>query len=403
MARYGWKCNGIQSFRCILQRHFFYSTSATSTIKGSISTAPNSLSSLTTYLVGSLGFSLQQALSTSSKLMKIRHSRGATKVTGFNFSKKADLVINFLHQKGFNKLQIKRIVFYVPQILTTRIEQTLEPKMKTFKDLGLSDSEFADVISTQPAILSFGLHSTIHPALEALREVMGSNYNVARVIIKGFRFCSWTMVSKHLVSNVSLLRAQGIPLESIQKIILQKSSSFSRKTEVFKDIMIQAEKKWGVSPSSPVFLYAVRFLGCYNEKVIESKCRVFESFGWDRSHVVDLFRKNPLCFAVSEEKIKVVLSFFMTELGYDPSYIAAHPALLCYSLKKRLFPRHVVFKLLQEKGLIKENFAFYNALVVPEVEFLRKFVRPFEDDVPDLHDIYFSSIGSSAQHQSKRG
>jgi len=144
-------------------------------------------------------------------------------------------------------------------------------------------------------------------------------------------------------------------------------------------------------------------LGCLNEKNIESKCQVFESFGWDRSDVVDLFRHNPLCLGMSEQKIKATLGFYMNELGYDPGFIIKLSVLLCYSLEKRVLPRHLVLQLLKDKGLIGEDLPFYRALSMNEPQFLNKCIRPFEDKVPNLHDIYVNSIGSSAQHQIERG
>ncbi|KAJ8448435.1 hypothetical protein Cgig2_022063 [Carnegiea gigantea] len=314
-------------------------------------------------------------------------------------SGKADLVLSFLEQKGLEKPQIKKLVSSLPRILTCRIEENLEAKMNYFLELGISVSDFADIISSQPESLDRGLNSTVRPAIEALREVMGSNENVVRVI-KKFRAKSWWAVSKRLAVNVSLLRAQGIPLESIQKRMINNPGPFIWKHEVFKSIMARAEVKWGVSPRSKMFIYAVYLLCCLNSKTIESKCRVFQSFGWDRSHVVSLFKRNPCCFWLAGRNIKAKLRFYMNELGYDPDHIIAHHAVLCYSLEKRVMPRYLVFQLLEDKGLNRNNLAFFTVLAFPEGKFLRKCILPFLDVVPDLHDTYVNSIEAATKDQT---
>jgi len=274
--------------------------------------------------------------------------------------------------------------------------------MNYFQEVGFSVSELADIFSNQAGILYCSLDSAIRPAVEALREIMGGDEDVVRVI-KGFKLNTLSLVTKHLIHNVSSLQAQGIPIESIRKRIRQHSIALTRKPATFKDMMARAEAQWGVSPHSTMFLYAIHVLGCLNEKNIESKCQVFESFGWDRSDVVDLFRRNPLCFGLSERKIKAALGFYMNQLGYDPGFIIKLSVLLGYSLEKRVFPRHLVLQLLKDKGLIGEDLAFHRAFGMNEPQFLNKYIRPFEDEVPNLHNIYIDSIGSSAHHQIEGG
>jgi len=348
--------------------------------------------------VDSLEFSEQEALSASTKLTKFRQSRGV-KVCRPSLYRNAYLVISFLQEKGLEKPQIKKLIYSLPVVLTTKIETNLEPKMNYFLEMGASVSDFADIIVKQPTILSYALDSTIHPAVEALREVMGSNENVW-IILKASRLNSLLGMKDNLVRNVSFLRARCIPLENIRKRILENAVPFIRKHEAFKDIATQAEVKWGLSPTSLTYLVAVHVLCCINERSIESKCRVFESFGWDRSHVVSLFRRSPRCFGLGERNIKAKLSFYMNELGYGPGRIAANRSLLGYSLEKRLMPRHLVFRLLKEKGLIKKKLSLPWALALSEDKFLMRFILPFLDDVPNLYDIYVGSKRAATKEET---
>ncbi|KAJ8442423.1 hypothetical protein Cgig2_018700 [Carnegiea gigantea] len=342
----------------------------------------------------------KEALSTSTKLTKWRQYQGVTKVCATDFHRNAELVIRFLEQKGFEKPQIRKMVSGVPRILICKVEANLEAKMNYFLELGFSTSDIADVVSVHDRILSYGLDSTIRPAIEALRTVMGSVENLLRVM-KGLRFYYVPLIPRHFVQNVSFLQALGIPTESIRKRIVQLYGPLMQKPETLKGIVARAEAKWGVSRSSNMFFYAVDLLCRINEENLDSKCRVFESFGWDRSDVVLLFRSAPFCLMLSEGNIKAKLRFYMSEMGYDVGFIRKRPVLLSFSWEKRVWPRHLVLQILKDRALVDENVPLFKAVTMTESKFLRQYIQPFEDAVPNLHHIYVNSISSSAQQEIK--
>ncbi|KAJ8448434.1 hypothetical protein Cgig2_022062 [Carnegiea gigantea] len=367
-------------------------TITTTRKKGPRFSEPDYRSVVADFLVDSLEFSEKEALSTSTELTKWRQSR-VIKVCATDFHRKAELVIRFLEQKGFEKPQMRKLVSAMPQILTRTIEANLEPKINYFLELGFSTSDIVDVVSAQHTILNFGLDSTIRPTIEALRTVMGSVENVLRVM-KRFRFYYFPHIPRYFVQNVSMLQALGIPIEFIRKRIFQLCAPLTQKPETLKDIVAQAEAKWGVSPCSNMFFYAVDLLCRINEENLDSKCRVFESFGWDRSDMVDLFRSVPFFFGLSEGNIKAKLRFYMNELGYDVRFIIKCPSLLFCSLEKRVWPRHLVLQILSDRGLVDGNLPLCKALGMTESKFLKQYIQPFEDAVPNLHDIYVNSIGT---------
>ena len=232
----------ISFFSCNFQRQIFYPASATATTtttakiastaappttaktasttavtttrkKGPHVSEPDYRSVAADFLVDSLEFSKKEALSASTELTKWRQSR-LIKVCATDLQRKAELVIRFLEQKGFENPQIRKMVSSVPRILICKVEANLEAKMNYFLELGFSTSDIADVVSVHDRILSSGLDSTIRPAIEALMTVMGSVENLLRVM-KGLRFYYLPLIPRHFVQNVSLFQALGIPTESI--------------------------------------------------------------------------------------------------------------------------------------------------------------------------------------------
>ena len=56
-------------------------------------------------------------------------------------------------------------------------------------------------------------------------------------------------------------------------------------------------------------------------------------------------------------------------------------------------PRYRILKMFKEKGLLQADYPLFRAMSYTEIKFLVKFVQPFEDDVPHLHEIYATSRG----------
>lgn len=73
---------------------------------------------------------------------------------------------------------------------------------------------------------------------------------------------SFRSAAKNLVANVALLQSYGIALESIQRNVIRQPSVYVRNVELFKDILIRVEEKWGIPQDSRMFLYGASLLGC---------------------------------------------------------------------------------------------------------------------------------------------
>ncbi|KAJ8427667.1 hypothetical protein Cgig2_012080 [Carnegiea gigantea] len=345
-------------------------------------------------LVDSLGFSKQQALSCSSKLIGNRLCRGrvANEANGLGYIPKADSIISFLKQSGFHQSHIQHIVFYNPRILRFKIDKTLKPKIEFLRELGLSGPGLIQFVTENPEVFHRGLNSCILPPTQALRQVLGIDGNSIAL----FKRLSGTVINdlaKNLVPNVTLLRNYGIPLDSIRKRIIHQPSPYIGKPKSFEDLLIKVEKKWGIPRDSPVFLYGVHLVGSLSDEVMESKCQVFKNFGWTESDIREIVRRIPNCLTSSEARIKKSLEFFRNELGYKPAVIASHPALLISSLEKRIIPRHKVLLVLKEKALITRDYPLYNAVNLSETSFVKRFVLPFKE----VHDVYAECTGHSVQ------
>ncbi|KMT00360.1 hypothetical protein BVRB_9g216690 [Beta vulgaris subsp. vulgaris] len=380
MLKLSYYNNGVKPLKFIDSIHhfIFYSTSTLT----SIELNPY----FENYLVENLGFSKHIARSTSTKFNQVLRSQGTKQVSRSKFVANAESVLAFLRQNGLNNSHIRIVVSSLPNILLSKVEKTLKPKVDYILNFGFSKSDFAQVVSVNPYAL---LNAQFFRAIEALKDVMGCDNDVITIMKKS----SWNTTSSlsyNLIPNVALLRNYGISIELIRGRLLMHPQPFLRKTVIFKDLLVRVEKL-GIPRDSSRFLYGLHVLSGISEGNIESKIKMFESFGWMRSDVIDLIRSNPFCLALSEARIKKSLEFLMNDLGYEPAYIVSHNAMLNYSLEKRIVPRNRVLLALKEKGLIKMDHTLYTTLVLSELRFLKKYVLPFEE----VHEIYAKHAGRS--------
>ncbi|KAK9755429.1 hypothetical protein RND81_01G024200 [Saponaria officinalis] len=347
----------------------------------STSSSSSSTDDFANYLINSLGFSNTKAINTSTKHSKYK------KVNDFNFSANAISVVNLFKNHGFADTDIEKIASVCPRLLTVNAEKIIRPKLGFLQNQGISGLDLIRVISLNPSILQYRVESRILPVLQILRDILGCDAHVV-TIMKRLRRGNFVGVICYLSQNVELLRTYGTSIECIRKHLVQSPSAFVREPDVFKDIVIRVEKKFGIVPGSTMFLYGVQLLSGYSEATIESKCRVFKSFGWTQSDIDNIMR-NLSCFSLSDESIRKKLDFLMNELGLDPAHLTSCTGLLTCSLEKRLVPRHNVLLVLKAKGLLKKNPTFYSAVSVSESRFVNTFVLPFKE----VHQVYAEHTG----------
>ncbi|GAB4860520.1 hypothetical protein Ancab_035680 [Ancistrocladus abbreviatus] len=344
------------------------------------STAAEDSDIVADYLVNSLGFSREQALSKSTKVRPLKSTENA------------DLVMDFFTQSGFDKSQIKSMVYNVPRLLSVNVDRTLKPKIRFLQDLGLSVSDVVRIVCRNPSIIDRGLLTHFIPMLEFLKSVFTTDDNVIRAIKRSPRILCY---SEYLRQNIELLRNYGIPDERIRMFSLKNPNIFLWSPEWIKDVITRVEEKLQIPHDSGMFLYGVRALAGVSQKNLRKKFLIFKSYGWTDSDILTMGRINPNCLTTSDKKIRTRLNFFMKELGHGPGYLASRPVLLRLSLEKRVLPRNAVLQFLEDKMLIKRKPSFYSTMLKTDSNFLGKFVLPFKDEAPSLYEIYIKSRGSA--------
>ncbi|CAI9106526.1 OLC1v1005708C1 [Oldenlandia corymbosa var. corymbosa] len=354
---------GSFSFKSILN------FSATATKKAQIQNAD-----MVNYLLDSLGFSRDAAITTLSKVPHLRPS-----------PEKVDPIVCYFQNLGFSKTQIRSMVSGHPRLLCRNVDKTLVPKLNFFRELGLSGSGLRKVVVQ---CSDRGLDTFIKPRVLYLRQLLGTDDNVVAVLNRDSTVLKF-LDAERVDTNVKLLRNYGMTDDNIVKCITNwPRRFFTLKPGGIKDVLHRVENVLGIPRESAMFRHGVAVLASLDRSKVDEKLGVFRSFGWPESVILKTVRSQPLILTKSAPTIQKVVDFFMNELGCSSDFLGSNPAFLTYSLEKRVKPRNEVLKIL--KKLNKKKAALSTVLCMSESKFRKCYVLPYKVILPDMCDAYLT-------------
>ncbi|CAN6214504.1 unnamed protein product [Urochloa humidicola] len=324
------------------------------------------------YLVNSCGLSRAQALRASKK---ISHLKSPTK---------PDAVLAFLASLGVTRADVATLVACDPQFLCCSVEKTLAPRVAELSGLGLSHSEIARFFPI--ALYSFrrcSLSRTVSlwlPIFGSFDKLLDGIRNNAGIFSIDFE--------KVAKPNLDFLQQCGLSAREIAGANVYSSRLLTMKPEYLREAAERVEVL-GIKRNSPMFRYGLCLVAFMSKQDVAKKMGMLKKVGFSQHHVLMIVKKAPLVLGASEDRIQRVVDFWMREVGLEAQYIAQRPALIMYSLERRLLPRHHLLNVLREKGL-RDVELNYSTAAMAEKTFVQKFVIPYKDNVPGLAEVYAS-------------
>ncbi|CAJ2662099.1 unnamed protein product [Trifolium pratense] len=195
-----------------------------------------------------------------------------------------------------------------------------------------------------------------------------------------------------------------IPRASVVQFLLKKGL---RKKDasltcpfVVSEQSIEELKDLGINPSRISFGIALKAKLTVSKTLWKEKVNAFKKWGWSDEDVREAFKKMPHCMLASIDKINLVMSFWVNQLGWDALALVKGPAIFSNSLDKRIIPRASVVQFLLKKGLRKKDASLTYPFVVSEQLFLDMFIKPFKEDSSYLLKLYEEKL-SLAQTRDK--
>ncbi|RZC82149.1 hypothetical protein C5167_044942 [Papaver somniferum] len=363
----------------------FFSFSTTTSNNSNLTSSDFDSSFVVSYLINSCGLSENQAITVSGKL-------------NFKTTPNPDSVLTSLKANGFTELQISKLIPRYPAILSSDPHKTLKPRFDFFISRGIHGVDLANIISMNPSILKQYFSKVIIPSFDILKSIVQSDQKVIKMIKRNYRILGSNQV-KRVMLNLELLRNQGVPETNIRMGLSCQPRTYTESADRFKDIVEQV-KEMGFHQLQTTFLTAIQGLASMTEANWRKKKDVYKRWGWSEDQIQTTFMKSPSCMMASEKKIMAVMNFLVNEMEYDSSIVAEKPIFFSYSLKGKIIPRCSVIRILVSRGMIKENIPISTLSRMVDESFLEKFVKKYEQEVPELMKI-FQAISASKKLKFK--
>lgn len=336
----------------------------------------SSSDSRVSYLTNTCGLSPEVAVTVSQKLQK------------FKALGKPEKILGFFRDQGLDDAQISKMIATKPSfLLLANPDTVLLPKLKFLVSIGAS----IDDIAARPSVLFYSLEKKIIPCYNLFKSMLLSDEQIFYLLSRS----SWDffpLMQKNLAANVALLRKIGVPQHNITRLICKKSRVMKQDTDKFKNCVEQV-LDLGFDPSSSNFYIAVWVIGGMKNSTWENKKKIYKSWGWSDDELLMAVKSNPLCMGLSKEKITMVMDFLVNKMGFPSAAIARTSYVLSFCLEKRILPRCKVTRVLQSKGLIKEDLSLYTIILPIEKKFLDRFVVRYQEQVPQLLAVYQGKVG----------
>uniref|UniRef100_A0A8I6XPP7 Uncharacterized protein n=1 Tax=Hordeum vulgare subsp. vulgare TaxID=112509 RepID=A0A8I6XPP7_HORVV len=153
--------------------------------------------------------------------------------------------------------------------------------------------------------------------------------------------------------------------------------------------MVACAQGIGVPRGSGMLVQAMHAVSCFSEDKIAAKVGYLKkTLRWSDAEVGIAVSRGPFLLRRSDDVLRRVSEFLISEVGLEPAYIAHRPSMFTYSLERRHRPRYHVVKFLKENGLLNHDRDYYSMVALSEKLFVEKFICPHKQAAPHLAEDY---------------
>ncbi|KAK2387451.1 transcription termination factor MTERF15, mitochondrial [Trifolium repens] len=321
--------------------------------------------------IDSCGLSPETSLKLSQKL-QIR-----------NLEDGPNAVIQLFRNYGFSDSQLSTLVKRHPFVLLSKPEKTLLPKLKFFQSIGISTTDLPKILIGNTGFLKQSLEKNLIPRYHIIRSLVRND----KEVVSAFKRWRCNFYGDSMLPNIEVLRKLGVPQSCVSLLVTNFTNvAFCEHSRFVKAVNIV--KEMGFDPLKSNFVLALRVIARMDKETWESKLKIFERWGWSKDICLLAFQKHPQYMTISEKKITKIMNFFLKYMGLTPKDIARMPGILMRSFERIIVPRCEVVKILKSRGFINSGLFISSFIRVTEKEFMKRYVTPFEKDLPLILDAY---------------
>ncbi|XP_078149150.1 transcription termination factor MTERF15, mitochondrial-like [Carex rostrata] len=327
------------------------------------------------YLIESCGLPSDKAIRASRYISHIK------------FPEKPDDVVRYMRQAGITELHIRVAACRDPRFLCLHVEKCLKPRISELEEIGFSPSEISLLFSVCPTMFQ---STKLKQKVQFWLGIFGSVEKLLCAFKEG-NYLLGVNLDNAVIPNITFLQEQcGLSACQISQLVKSSPRRITSKPEVFK-MYVKRAKELGISPPSNTFVYALIVVGGLNQSTVDARLCHLKSLGLSHEEVTLLITKCPNVLEKTEKNIGQKMEFLLKQAGCGKIDVIKNPSLLTFSLEKRLIPRSLVQKLLKSRGIPVANNAFASFMMLNEKRFLEKYVLPYQETVPGLHQTYIDA------------
>ncbi|CAL9181076.1 unnamed protein product [Musa hybrid cultivar] len=284
-------------------------------------------------------------------------------------SSSSSLSIEFFKQSGWSDAQVMKLMQREPRLLRANVETILKPRMRSLQDMGFSDTEIVQLVSSCPNMLNF---CDIQPRINFWRSLLGSNERLIKACRRNM-FLLASSLARKIEPNISLLRECGISEQHITQMVVRLPGFLCHTEKSIKEAIKHVEEL-GVSRDCKMFPHALLTVSTLSRFRLDATFATLMRFGWSQPDSIAAFRRHPGIWNLSKKNLCDKMTFLMKEAGCELTYIICRPVLLTYSLEKRLRPRYEVLNFLKQNKLLDEGHNLQSVMLLSEEKFRNKFL-----------------------------
>ncbi|XP_064986986.1 uncharacterized protein LOC135581272 [Musa acuminata AAA Group] len=281
----------------------------------------------------------------------------------------SSLSIEFFKQSGWTDAQVVKLMQKHTRFLRANLETVLKPKIRSLQDMGFSDTEIVQLVSSCLGLLHF---RDIQPRINFWRSLLGSNERLIKACRRNM-FLLTSSLAQKIEPNISLLRECGISEQNIAQMVVRLPSFLCHTEKCIKEAIKHVEEL-GVSRDCKTFPRALLTVVTLSRSRLDATFATLISYGWSQPDCVAAFRKHPSIWSLSKKTLCDKMTFLMKEAGCELTYIICRPVLLTYSLEKRLRPRYEVLNFLDQNKLLDKGHDLLSVILLSEEKFRNKFL-----------------------------
>ncbi|RWV85193.1 hypothetical protein GW17_00053033 [Ensete ventricosum] len=302
-------------------------------------------------------------------------------------TKSSSFSIEFFKQNGWSDAQVMKLMQREPRVLRASVDTVLKPRMRSLQDMGFSDTEIVQLVSSCPRLLYL---RDIQPRINFWRSLLGSDERLIKASRRNLILLTCSLPQK-IEPNISILRECGISKQCIADFVVKVPWLICRSNKYIKEAIKHVEEL-GVSRDCKMFPHILLSASLSRSK-FNAKSATLMSFGWSQPDIIALVRKCPSIWKYAKKNLSDKMTFLMKEAGCELTYISCRPVLLTYSLEKRLRPRYEVLNYLEQNKLLDKRPDFLTVMMLSEEKFGKKFLFLLrEEKFIALYDSYVAAV-----------